>query len=347
MILPQTRLLRLGRASLLWRPRSAAVCAGLLLAVLLLALLLLGTGTLRLSPIQVIEGLAGLSPETTATRVLHDIRLPRLLTAGLVGAALGLAGAVFQSLSRNPLGSPDVIGFTTGAATGAILQIILFNAGAFQVATAAVGSGLMTALMVLALARGGREGYRLILTGIGIGAVLAGVNSMLLVMGNLDRAMSAQIWLAGSLNARSWSHVWPAAAGLTLFLPVLAANARHLAVLEMGEDMAAQLGVSIARSRTVLVFAAVGLTAVATASAGPIAFIALAGPQIARRLTREPGVPLLSGALTGAVLVLAADLLSQRAPLGLLLPIGSMTGMCGGLYLVWVLARDGQKLRKK
>lgn len=103
--------------------------------------------------------------------------------------------------------------------------------------------------------------------------------------------------------------------------------------------MAAQLGLNLARSRAGLVIAAVGLTALATASAGPIAFVALAGPQIARRLTGAPGVPLISGALTGAALLLAADLISQRAPLHLMLPIGSMTGLCGGLYLVWLLGR--------
>lgn len=349
MILPETRVLRLGRASLLWRPRALAVCLALLLLCLVLALLLLGTGTVRLSPAQVVEGLAGTSGETTVTRVLRGIRLPRVLTAALVGASLGMAGAVFQSLSRNALGSPDVIGFTTGAATGAIVQIVLFNAGTFQVASAAVVSGLATAVVVLALARrrGTEGGYRLILVGIGVGAVLTGVNNMLMVMGNLDRAMSAQIWLAGSLNARSWSHVWPALAGLALFAPLLVLNARRLAVLELGEGMAAQLGLNIARTRVLLVIAAVGLTAVATASAGPIAFIALAGPQIARRLTRAPGVPLLSGAWTGAALLLAADLISQRAPLGLLLPIGSMTGLCGGLYLVWLLGQGGAGVGKR
>lgn len=348
MILPGTRVLRLGRASVLWRPRAAAVCGLLLLACLLLALLLLGTGTVRLAPAQVVEGLAGLSGEATVTRVLRGIRLPRVLTGALVGASLGMAGAVFQSLSRNPLGSPDVIGFTTGAATGAILQIILFNAGTFQIAGAAVGSGLATALVVLALARDGSRGgnqgggYRLILIGIGVGAVLTGVNTLLMVMGDLERAMSAQIWLAGSLNARGWAHVWPALAGLALFAPVLVLSARRLAVLELGEAMAAQLGVAIGRSRACLVIAAVGLTAVATASAGPIAFLALAGPQIARRLTGAPGVPLLSGALTGAALLLAADLVSQRAPFGLLLPIGTMTGLCGGLYLVWLLGQPAK-----
>lgn len=337
---PGVRVLRLGRASLLWRPRTLAVCALLLLACLVLAVLLLGTGTIHLSPGQVLAGLTGATEDQTAARVLRRIRLPRVLTAGMVGASLGMAGAVFQSLSRNALGSPDVIGFTTGAATGAIVQIILGDGNTFRVAGAAVLSGLATAAMVLLLSRrrGMGGGYRLILVGIGVGAVLGGVNALLMVMGSLERAMSAQIWLAGSLNARSWAHVWPALTGLVLFTPLILASARRLAVMEMGEDMARQFGIPVGRVRMVLVLAAVGLTSVATASAGPIAFIALAGPQIARRLTRSPGLPLVSGALTGAALLMAADLVSQSAAFDLMMPIGTMTGLAGGLYLVYLLA---------
>ena len=333
--------LRLGRWSWLWRPRSLLVCLALLLACGVLAVLLLGTGTIRLAPGQVLAGLLGGADDPTITRVVQRIRLPRLLTALLVGAALGVSGAVFQSLSRNALGSPDVIGFTTGAATGAITAIILFGAGALATALGAVGSGLVTALIVLLLARQG-GGYRLILIGIGVGTVLSGVNTLLMVMSHVDMAMSAQIWLAGSLAARSWPHVWTAAAGLALFAPPVLIAARQLLLLEMGDDMAAQLGLRVGRARMVLVLAAVGLSSVATACTGPIAFIALAGPQIARRLTRTPGVPLVSGALAGAALLLAADMISQNPPWNLTAPIGLTTGFLGGLYLILLIARDGR-----
>ncbi|WP_121066352.1 FecCD family ABC transporter permease [Chachezhania antarctica] len=304
-------------------------------------LVLLGIGTISFSPAQIVAGLTGDANEPMATRIIQRLRLPRVLTALCVGGALGAAGAVFQSLSRNPLGSPDVIGFTTGAATGAIAAIILFQSSPSQIALAAVGSGLVTAFVVLALARHGRAGggYRLILVGIGTGSVLTGINTMLMVKGGLDQAMQAQIWLAGSLNGRSWSHVLPAVAGLALFLPVLILNARRLALMEMGADMALQLGIRVGRTRLLVVLAAVGLTSVATASTGPIAFVALAGPQIARRLTRSPDVPIGSGAIMGAVLLLAADLLSQITPLRLSLPIGLSTGFLGGLYLLAVLLR--------
>ncbi|AGT10391.1 FecCD family ABC transporter permease [Paracoccus aminophilus] len=345
------RVLRLGPLSLLWRPRAVLVGLALCGAVLVLALLLLGTGTLKLSPPEVIAALTGHSEDATARRMVQRIRLPRLLTGALVGMALGMAGAVFQSISRNPLGSPDLIGFTTGAATGAIVQIILFNAGPFETALAAALSGIVVAALVLALSRRGRGrgrgggrgdsggSYLLVLVGIGIGAILSGVNSVLLVMGDLDQAAVAQQWLSGSLNTRSWAHVWPLALGLGLIAPVVIWHARRLSALEMGDDMARQLGIPAERLRMTMVLAAVGLTSLATAAAGPIAFIALAAPQLARRLTRAPEVPVILAALMGAALLMAADLLSQRLPLRLNLPIGLMTGFLGGLYLIFTLMR--------
>ncbi|MCP4564767.1 MAG: iron chelate uptake ABC transporter family permease subunit [Bosea sp.] len=334
--------LRLGPLSLRWRPRAAVICTLLVGTGLLLAVVLLGTGTLAFTPAEVVAAVFGKGDNPMAERVVWGLRLPRVVTAACVGAALGMAGAIFQSISRNALGSPDIIGFTTGAATGAIVQIILFGADPLAIALAAVLSGMATAALVFLLALKGRVtgGYRLVLIGIGVGATLSGVNTILLVASDLDRSISAQIWLAGSLTARSWSHAVPAALGLMLIVPVALLNARRLALLEMGDDAASQLGVPVERTRLAMVMTAVGLTALATAAAGPIAFIALAGPQLARRLCRSPDVPLLPGAAMGAVLLLAADLVSQRVPSGLNLPIGLTTGLLGGVYLLWRLARD-------
>ncbi|MGA0541906.1 FecCD family ABC transporter permease [Neotabrizicola sp. VNH66] len=337
MIPAGQRLTRIGKVSILWRPRSVAVGLILLALCLVVAMALLATGTASLTPGQVLGGLTGQGDDLTLTRVIRRIRLPRMLTAALVGAALGMSGAVFQSLSRNALGSPDVIGFTTGAATGAIVQIILFDAGAAGIAAAAVAAGLLTAVLVLMLARRG-GGYRLILVGIGTGAVLTAVNTLLMTMGDLERAMSAHIWLAGSLSARNWTHVTLAASGLLVFAPVILAHARRLSLLEMGTDTAQQLGVASGRAQLMLVLAGVGLASVATAATGPIAFVALAAPQLARRLTRSPAVPVVTGAGMGALLLMLADLVSQRAPLGMSLPIGVMTALLGGAYLLLLLA---------
>lgn len=334
--------LRVGPISLLWRPRTALVCAALVVIGLVLSIVLLGTGTLAFTPGQVAAALFGGAESPMAERVIWGLRLPRVVTAACVGAALGMAGAIFQSISRNALGSPDIIGFTTGAATGAIVQIILSGSDPLAVSLAAVLSGMATAALVFLLALKGRVtgGYRLVLIGIGVGATLTGVNTMLLVASDLDRSISAQIWLAGSLTARSWSHAGSAALGLVLIAPVALLHARRLALLEMGDDAASQLGVAVERTRLAMVMTGVGLTAMATAAAGPIAFIALAGPQLARRLCRAPEAPLLPGAAMGAVLLLAADLISQRFPSGLNLPIGLTTGLLGGVYLLWLLARS-------
>ncbi|MBB3808547.1 FecCD family ABC transporter permease [Pseudochelatococcus contaminans] len=339
---PTARSLRIGPLSLLWRPRAAIVCVLLALMGLLLAVVLLGTGTLSFTPAEVIASLFGIGDNAMADRIVGRIRLPRMLTAVFVGASLGMAGSIFQSISRNALGSPDIIGFTTGAATGAIAQIILYNAGPLETSLAAIVSGLCTAALVFLLALKGRTtgGYRLVLVGIGVGAVLAGVNTVLLVMSDLDQAISAQIWLAGSLNTRTWAHAIPAICGFCIIVPVTLLYGKRVTLLEMGDDAASQLGVSVERTRLVMVLAAVGLTAVATAAAGPIAFIALAGPQIARRLTSSPDMPLVSSALMGAVLLLTADLVSQRFPFDINLPIGLTTGMLGGFYLLWLLTRS-------
>lgn len=317
------------------------ICGLLTALALVLAILVLGSGTLPLTPGEVIGGLLGTGENPTAERIIGRIRLPRLLTALFVGAGLGMAGSIFQSISRNPLGSPDIIGFTTGAATGAIVQIILFRAGPLETSLAAVLAGMGTALLVLLLSMKGHAtgGQRLVLVGIGVGAILSAVNTILLVMGDLDQAVSAQLWLAGSLNTRTWSHVVPAALGFAAIVPIALYHARRIDIMEMGDDTASQLGVSVERTRFVMVMAAVGLTAVATAAAGPIAFVALAAPHLAQRLISSPGVPLVSGAMMGAVLLLGADVVSQHLPLRSNIPIGLATGLVGGGYLLWLLTR--------
>jgi iron complex transport system permease protein len=339
---PPVKVARFGRFSFRYRGRSLLACALLLLVIANLGLLLMATGRLSFTLQEVLASLAGPSANPIAERVLWQIRLPRVLTALLVGGSLGASGAVFQSISRNILGSPDIIGFTTGAATGAIVQIILFDAGAVQTAVAAVLSGMATAALVFMVAAKGRKSgaYHLVLAGIGVGATLSGVNTVFLVMGDLDQAASAQLWLAGSLNARTWSHVLPAAAGFCILLPLAIRYGRRLALMEMGDDVATQLGIPVERTRLSAVLVAVALAAISTAAAGPIAFVAFAAPQLARRLTGSADVPILSGALSGMVLLLGADYLTQNMPFQLYLPIGLTTGLIGGIYLVWLLSRD-------
>lgn len=330
-----------GRISLRTRPRTLLVCGLLLTAAAAVGVLAIGTGDYPLSPLDVLRTLAGGGPPG-ADFVVTDIRLPRLLTGLLVGAALGVSGAVFQSLSRNPLGSPDIVGFTTGSASGGLLAIIVLGGGTALVPFGAIAGGLATAAAVHLLTRrgGGAHGYRLVLTGIGVSAVLGAVNSYLLTRANLNEAQQAVVWLAGSLNGRGWEHVVPVAIALAVLLPATAALARPLSLLEMGDDAALGLGVPVARTRLALLVAAVALAAVATAAAGPVPFVALAAPQLARRLTRDPGPNLLPAAFMGALLAVAADYLAQRLLGGRELPVGIMTAAVGGIYLLWLLTRE-------
>ena len=333
---------RLGSWSLRLHPRSLFVSALLIVIVLVLAMVAMTYGRSELPLSQILSTLAALGSGDTDERVILHVRLPRVLAALFVGAALGLSGLVFQSISRNALGSPDIIGFTTGAAAGALAQIIVFGQGAAPVALAAVSGGVLTAVVVYLLAaRGGVvAGPRLILVGIGVGAILAALNSLMLVKGHLDNAISANLWLAGSLDARTWSHVLPVLIGTIVLLPLILLSARRLSLIEMGDDLARQLGIAVERTRLSMVFCAVALAALATGATGPIAFIALAAAPLARRLTNAAHLPVIAAAAMGACLLLAADLITQSLPAGIVIPIGRMTGVVGGVYLLWLLTRS-------
>lgn len=328
------------RASLRVERRPVAVCAALVVVALLLLVLAVGTGEYSIPPGDVISTLLGGGDPGTQF-IVETLRLPRAVTAVLVGASLGAAGAIFQSVTGNPLGSPDIIGFTAGAAAGGVMQIVLFDGGAGAVATAAVVGGLVTAVAVYLLAlRDGVHGYRLILIGIGMQAMMVAVIGYLLTRARLEDAHGASVWLVGSLNGRGWEQARPTALGLAVLAPVLFALARPLRVLEMGDETARALGVAVERSRLALILVGVGLTAMATAAAGPVAFLALTAPQIARRLTRAAGPGLVTAALMGAVLLLAADQGSQRLFPSTQLPVGIVTGVLGGIYLIWLLAHE-------
>ncbi|NDK35723.1 iron chelate uptake ABC transporter family permease subunit [Rhodovulum sulfidophilum] len=343
-----------GAAHIVWRWRGLSLRSGrralwvnLVLALLIAAgaLVSLRLGRIAIGPAEIWQVLAGEAPSRMLDHVVMDIRLPRLLVTLGAGAALGASGAIFQTVSRNPLGSPDVIGFTAGAASGALVWIIGFGGSGAGVVPAALAGALLTGICVYLLARkDGRVGaYRLVLTGIGVGAILSAFNALLLVRGDLDAAISGNLWLAGSVEGRSWGHVWPLWLGLGLLMPPLLLGMRPLGLMAMGDDLAGPLGVPVERARRRMLAGAVTLAALATAAAGPIAFVALAAPQLVRRLARMPDQPLIGAALMGAALMLGADLLSRVAPWGAILPIGQVTGVIGGLYLIWLLTRKRQR----
>lgn len=334
------RHVRTGSLSLRYDRRAVLVCTALLVLGVVVTVFAIGTGRYALTPLEVVRTLLGDGPPG-AGFVVIDLRLPRALDGLLVGFGMGMAGAVFQSLSRNPLGSPDVIGFGNGASAGALVAIIVFDLGTAQTALGAVVGGGLTATAVYLLAwKRGVHGYRLVLIGIGASAVLGAATSFLYVRAEIGKAAQAATWMIGSLNGRGWSDVQIAAVGLLVLVPVVLVAARRLTMLEMGDDTAAALGVAPERSRVLLLAAGTGLTATAVAAAGPIPFIALAAPQLARRLTRRAGPNALSAAWMGAALVATADLLTQRISSSALLPVGVVSGVGGGVYLAWLLLRE-------
>lgn len=323
--------------------RPIMVGAGLTLATAVLAVFALGMGDYPLSPAEVLRAFA--DSEDFSSTVVLEWRLPRITAAVVFGAALAVAGALFQTLTRNPLGSPDIIGFSTGAYTGVILATIVFG-GAFVGTTGgAILGGLGTALIVYVLAyRKGMQGYRLIIVGIGVTAALHAVNSWILLRTQTEVAMSAAIWGAGSLSLTSWTDVVPAVAVVLVTVPLILATVRPLRQLELGDDVAASHGVKVEPTRLLILGVGVLLTALVTATTGPIAFVALAAPQIARRLARSTGIPLTHSALTGAFLLLGADMVAQQT-LAQPVPVGMVTVILGGAYLCFLLVSESKRSR--
>ncbi|MER6174693.1 iron chelate uptake ABC transporter family permease subunit [Streptosporangium sp. NPDC001681] len=337
------RVLRVGSMSVRWRPRAVAVCAVLAGVALGAAVLVVGSGDFPVSVTEVVEALAGRGERATEFIVL-TLRLPRAVTGLLAGAALGLSGAIFQSITRNPLGSPDLIGFTTGSATGALLQILVVGGGTAAIAASSVLGAVLTALAVYLVAyRGGVHGYRLVLVGVAAAAMLESFNAYLVTRAELREAYEAAFWLTGSLTGRGWPHAWPLALAMAVLVPVTMAFGRRLRMGELGDDAAQALGVPVQRTRAALVVTGVGLVAVATAAVGPVPFVALAAPQLVRRLTRRPGTQLVPAALMGAALLVLSDLATLHLPVTP--PVGVVTGVLGGVYLIWLLSTEGMRGR--
>ena len=320
--------------------RAFTVVVLLLLAALTASVVLIGTGDFPIPAADVLKTLAG-NGNAGQEFIVNELRLPRVLVGLLVGASLGLGGALFQSISRNPLGSPDVLGLGQGATTGALVVIVLMSGDAAQVTVGALVGGLVTGLAIYLLAwKQGVHGYRLVLVGIGVSAVVTAVNGYLLTISDLVEASRAVVWMTGSLSGRDWTQVWPLLALCAVLVPLVLANARGLRMMEMGDDVSNALGVRVERVRLVLMTAAVLLTAAATAACGPVSFVALTAPQLARRLTRSPGPNLLPSLCMGAALLVTADWISQWVFGADQLPVGVVTGVLGGIYLLWLLVTE-------
>jgi len=341
---PRHLQLRLGRGlSARLAVRTLVVCGALLVVALGLLLAALVLGERVVPPAEVLEALTGRASRVVELFVV-TWRLPRALAALAVGALLGASGSIFQTLTRNPLGSPDIIGFTTGAHTGGLVMILLVSSSYVAVTSGAVVGGLLTALVVLALARRGRtQGFRLIIVGIAVTSMLASVDIWLILTADLDLAILASTWGVGSLNGVAWTYVGPSLALGAVALLVAVPLARPLAQLDLGDDSAQSLGARPEATRLLAILVGVVMVAIATAVAGPVAVIALAAPQIGRRLASSQGTPMAPAACTGAVLLLGADLIAQHAIPGTVLPVDVVTVSIGGLYLLSLIVQENRK----
>jgi iron complex transport system permease protein len=335
-------VVRRGRMAMRFEWRSIVVCVVLAVAVAGMAVLALATGSYQLSAGQVVSALTG-----GETGLVHDIvvewRLPRVAASLVFGAALGVSGAMFQSLLRNPLADPGIIGFSQGSYTGALIVILVINGSYPQLVGGALLGGMATAVLVYVLAyRRGVQGFRLIIVGIGVSAMLGSLNTWLMLKASLEQAMAAAAWGAGSLNGVSWDHVVIGGTVIGALLLLAGILSRPMRQMELGDDAAASQGVRVAAARLALVVVGVALTAIVTAASGPIAFISLVAPQIARRLARTAGITLVPAAFVGALLCVTADFLAQHvAPTPL--PVGIITVMLGGGYLGWLLFTEARR----
>lgn len=338
-------VLRIGAMSIRASWRAVAVVTALLATALAVAVVAIGIGKYTVAPGDVLGVLFGTN--TTFDRVVVlEWRMPRMLMAVLVGAALGVSGAIFQALTRNPLGSPDIIGVNSGAYTGALVVIAGVGGGYYAVAAGALVGGLITAVVVYALSyRHGVAGYRLIVVGIAVGAVVNSVNQWIIVKVDFQAALTASVWQQGSLNGSTWAQVLPMSMCLLVFGVALAALGPRLPILQLGDDAAGALGVSPETTRRAYLVIGVGLVALACAAAGPISFVALAAPQLARRLTASPGVALMPSAAMGAVLLLVSDVIAQRLFGDSEVPVGAVTVSLGGAYLVYLLVTQARRRR--
>ena len=272
---------------------------------------------------------------------VQSVRLPRMLAAVAVGCALGISGRIFQTISGNPLGSPDIVGLSTGCATGALIAIIVLGSSPAVTGLGALAGGLVSGAAILACAGGMRvTGMRVVLVGIGCSAALRAINSLLIVKAPLEAAQRAQLWSAGSFSGVTFARLTPLLIVLGVVACACVAAAVPLGLVAMGDDVATGLGVRVRRIRLLSIVVAILLVACATAVAGPVAFVALSAPHIAHRLCGGGGVGFASSALVGALLVLASDVCAQRLIAPAELPVGVVTGVVGGLYLLWLLIRE-------
>ena len=324
-----------GRRSVLITPRHVVVGLILLALSLAVAVASLRLGKFPVTTQEVIDALQGQGRKIVQV-VIVKWKLPRIVLGLVAGLALGVAGALFQTITRNPLGSPDLIGFSTGAQTGILISILLLPGSMLSASLASfIGGAAVGTVTYLVSLRGGFTGLRFILVGIAISSMLVSVNRWLLVRVDDDEGLGALKAITGTLGAARWPVVAPTCLAIGVTVALILLFSRHLQVLALGEQVATILGSPTRRASAVLILLGTVLVAVVTMAAGPIGFVALVAPHLARLLTGSPQSPLLVSGLTGSLLMVGADLLSQLVLESM--PVSVVTNAVGGLYLMVAL----------
>lgn len=342
MTLEKTDVLTIGdKVAVPYQRRHVKLWLVLVVLIIGLSIITLTAGKLGLG----IDDVAALfTGEATAstTFVLEKLRGPRLLVAILSGAAFGISGSLFQTVTRNPLGSPDVLGLAAGAGAG-VAVVSLFPIGLPMPVGSLLGAGAAIGLVAMATGSGFSSTSRVIIAGIAVAAVATAVTQFVVTATLRDEASRLAAYLVGSLNARDLGHVGIIAIALFIVTPLLAALSPRLQLMELGDELATSLGGKATTTRTCAIILSLGLAAMAVAVAGPIAFIALMSPHAARMLTGSSGPNLVGSALLGALLMVLADLSVQQLPLFDGLPVGIITAGFGGIFLGYLLIREFQK----
>lgn len=324
--------------------RVPPVLALALLAMVTAMVVNIGVGEYPIPPIDVVRTVLGLpTGNDDYSFIVNTLRLPRMLVAALVGLALGVAGAIMQGLTRNPLADPGILGISAGAGLVAVtLIVVVREVPAGVIPVAAFGGATIVASLIYLLAwRGGDSPIRLILVGIGLGAICGAATTLMITFGDIYDVQRALIWLTGSVYGRSWEEFWPLLPWIVVFVPLAFALARDLNALNLGEDVARGLGSPVAWRRGLLLLTAVALAAATVAAAGTIGFVGLMAPHISRRLVGPDHSGLLPTAgVIGALIVVAADLAGRTLFAPIELPAGLVTAAVGAPFFIGLLWRQ-------
>jgi len=322
--------------------RNTLVNIALFALTLLTIVASLSTGTVHVSLADTLSALAG-NADPMTDFVINELRLSRVIAGMLSGAALAMAGCLMQTLARNRLATPGIIGIDNAATAFAVASVVGIGVSTAPSAMALAGAAAATAIAFGLAGANGTRGYRFIVAGIGIGAIAGAVTQVMLSRVAIDAANAAYPWTVGSLNARDGQSVLTLAIGVTAGYLTLMSITRSLNTLQFSDAVAIALGTRLKAIRLLGLGLSVMLTGLAVSVCGPVGLVALLAPELARALCRPGKVPLTAAALAGASFMLVADLLGRTLVAPLEIPVGIVTAIVGSPYLLWILLRPSPR----